>query len=269
MSDQAFSEFTYWTSYIFTILQLLFIFVALWVAARIALRSPLRGLGADEVEDEAISEADEFIEEAETEAADIMEIEADSDEEDEEYEDDEVTYEDERMSPRTANLLIWLALSGVFVVTFTDLLQLLQGLIGFVAVISAYGVQSLQGDPITSMWGDLPTGWYSLLSMVQLIFVYGLTLWAGRKLIRSTNPVFGFDLGRGSRRMLLLGAGSLIYTLVRYMVLRIVRFQLPVESPFAANGEIGFIAAWLLSLMIIVLAMQLMNSRLLKRELES
>jgi hypothetical protein len=277
MDNNTINQISIWSSFALSVLQVLGILLAMWVAGKIMLQNPWRFAADEDGEDlESFpdpfpplpddADVDEDVE-AEQAVGESENLEANT------AAEMDIELEDEDEGPpsgsihRAGTLLLWLALAGMLFLPITDLLVLLRTLIGLGLGWSIAGSQIFQLNPVNTIWGAVPSAVYSLLFILLMLLIYGVSLTTGGDALSNSGFVRRVTLSRGQRTYLLLGIGSLIYELVQGFVLSVVRFELPAASPLANSGSIGFIGAWLLVLLLVGLGILLMNSNLLKRQI--
>lgn len=129
-------------------------------------------------------------------------------------------------SRRPLQIILWLALGSLFSAPVTDLLSLLDR-----------GVQLVTQAPEFIQFGLTPQPYYDLLIMLLLLVVYGVVIWLGRGVFNNLE-LQGRRLPNINwleKALLLLVPASLIYRLLRGLVMNIV--LLPVYDPRFLNAS--------------------------------
>ncbi len=273
MDNNTIAQISIWTGFVFSVLQVLVIFFALWVAGRALLRNPILTTGEDA----------DFPEEAEkiepTSEPEVVDLESEADDEasppDAGAGDDESAPVDAMEAKRGASwinrgltIAIWLGFSGMITLVLADLLVFLRTLIGIGLGYSVLGADIFRSNPFSTMWGTVPGGLYSVMFLLLQVVVYLEVIWVGKSFVDGSGPLKQVTLTRGERWWLVLGTAALIHEVIQGLVLALIRIELPVASPFADSGLMGFFGIFLLALLLVGLVMMWMNSRLLKVEIE-
>jgi uncharacterized membrane protein required for colicin V production len=149
--------------------------------------------------------------------------------------------------PRT---LIWLGLGSIFAITLFDLIGLLQMLVELVAPAS----WGLADGTVPTFWGSAPPRVYDALSAGTTLAVYPaacLLLW--RPFREQPSPSLAHLAPSGADRILLsLACAGLINLIVTAIVVSVVFVQLPTTFRAPAAGAAGFVAAWLIGLLLVL-----------------
>jgi hypothetical protein len=274
LDNNTIAQISIWTGFTFSILQVLVIFLAMWIAGRALLRNPILSSETDLEQPE--DEDDEAIED-ETESPEMQVVAAEvgdemggevDDQVEPELEETVVAEEKETWINRGMTIVLWLGFAGMIVLALADVLVFLRTVIGIGLGYSVLGMDIFRSNPFSTMWGTVPGGLYSLMFLMLQLVVYLEVIWVGKSFVNGGGPLRSAALTRGERWWLVLGTAGLVHEVVQGLVLALIRIELPVASPFADSGLMGFVGIFILALLLIGLGMMWINSRLLKVEIE-
>lgn len=166
----------------------------------------------------------------------------------------------------TSKVFIWFALAGLILNPLIDFIRYLGDLLSLI-------IPSLRNTaPIIVFLGAGPSIFYSTLTLVFGIIVYGLGIYYMRVLVAQDQIPFlkGLQLRNWELGFVLLGIVSLINQMVRGIVIRFVSIYLPsltAQQDFV-QGVVSFWISWLLGLIILLVTVFIMNERIDRMENE-
>ncbi len=162
-----------------------------------------------------------------------------------------------RIKPLISNhnlqLILWLALAGLFLTPILDVLGWIEGLIRLV----------LQGQQlIQSGTGQVPEPFLTLLTLFLSIAVYVFALWLGKDFINNPNSLKtkSRQVGSLGKTFLVLAVASRASQFVRHIILQVVLFQLPNQQQPNDFGSLGFFIAVAIGLLMLLTILIYINN---------
>jgi len=167
---------------------------------------------------------------------------------------------------RALQIILWLTLGGLILTPLTDLLRYLGSVLNlFIPSSDKLGI-------ISVFLGMAPFLFYSTISLIQGIAVYGLTLYYARKLVVQGKLPFirGLKLSNWEFGFVLLGLAGLVNRMVNGIVVNFVSIYFPsLTNQLNLNQLfIGFWISWLIAYIILIIILFWMNELLYRRENE-
>ena len=160
-----------------------------------------------------------------------------------------------KISPsRAIQLLIWLALGEILILSFLD----------FIGLIQLFTTLSSEAGEAYTLWGRVPPLIYDLFVGFTTLFIYGFTMILGwEPLIKRVPPILeSIQLNSFEKVLGLLVIAGLVNHVVRFVVSSVIWQQTPLEVQGLEKGITGFIAGWLVGLLIIGIAIYVMYEQI-------
>ena len=161
---------------------------------------------------------------------------------------------------RAIQLLLWLALGEIFILVLLDLLGLIQ------LVTSLY--TDTTGEAYT-LWGSVPSLVHNLSTVFTELLIYGATLMiCWKPLFRRVPPIpEAIQLNSYERVFSMLAIATLVNHVIRFIIDSIIWQQTPLEVEGLGKGISGFIAGWLVGLLLVAIIIYVMSG-LIARQID-
>lgn len=160
---------------------------------------------------------------------------------------------------QTVQLILWLALGGLFTKPLLEILGWIQALLSSL-------ILSEEGLVIYGM-GTVPPATFSLLTLLLMLAVYGFVIWSGKALFAGNVQISpNIQLSRVEKWFMLLAIASMVYTVIRLIVMRVVLIELPNRLQPDDYGALGFLVAWAVGILLTALVLVILDSQLSKTE---
>ncbi len=161
---------------------------------------------------------------------------------------------------RAIQLLIWLALGEIFILVLLDLLGLIQ------LVTSLY--TDTTGEAYT-LWGSVPSLVHNLSTVFTELLIYSATLMiCWKPLFRRVPPILeAIQLNSYERVFSMLAIATLVNHVIRFIIDSIIWQQTPLEVEGLGKGISGFIAGWLVGLLLVAIIIYVMSG-LIARQID-
>lgn len=168
--------------------------------------------------------------------------------------------------PRALPVLIWFALAGVFAAPWIDLILIFQSVS---SIVQAYTLQINLGQPNIS-WGSVSWGIYSISTVSLTVLIYAYTFWIGRKALNqgSLPGIRRIELTSLERSILLLTFAGLVDSAIRLIAINFLSLRLPFLQRMEL-GIFGFVAGFLLALLILALVAFYLDNKIIDMEEEA
>jgi hypothetical protein len=164
---------------------------------------------------------------------------------------------------RAFQIVLWLAFGGLILISFMDFLRYLSYALNLV-------IPSSKSDSISVFLGMAPFLYYSMISLILGIAVYGLTLYYARKLVAQGKLPFikGLELSNWEFGFVLLGMAGLVNRMVNGIVVNFVTIYIPSLTDQLDLTQLskGFWISWLIGFIILIVTLFCMNELLYRRE---
>jgi hypothetical protein len=194
----------------------------------------------------------------------------------------------QRLAPRALLVFAWLALGGLLAAPFRDLLLLLQSL-------STLVFSSDSSTRLVTFWGSAPPQLDSLMLLLLMLVVYAIVIWAGRIILSGHERIGNSQRSDDSQRSGegkrsdegkrsgvipaiaalglspagefygLLTLAALANRALQTLIVQVVWVQLPASHD---RGPLGFLAGWLVGLLLLVVLASFLFNRVEFFELE-
>ena len=165
---------------------------------------------------------------------------------------------------RALQIVLWLTLGGLILIPFMDFLRYLSFVLDLIIPSSG------KFNSISVFLGMAPFLFYSTITLVLGIVVYGLTLYYARKLLAQGKLPFvrGLVLGNWEFGFVLLGIAGLVNRMVNGIVANFVNIRIPglTDQLDLAQLSKGFWISWLIAFIILTVTLFCMNELLFRRE---
>lgn len=160
---------------------------------------------------------------------------------------------------QTIRLILWLALGGLFAKPLLEILGWLRSLI----TLLAFTEQGIVGYGM----GTVPPSTFSLLSLLLMLAVYGFVIWSGKGLLSKSAPLSSNEQpSRVDMWFALLATASMVFTVIRLIVMQVVLFEFPNQLQPDDYGALGFLVAWVAGIILTAFLLVILDSQLSKAE---
>jgi hypothetical protein len=151
-------------------------------------------------------------------------------------------------SRRPLQWMVLFAIAGFLTLPLIDLLRFLRSLL----TILTPAIATTTGE-VATLWGNVPWLVYDALMELTALFVYTFTLVTGRKWISEQAKVSkALRLSSFERGLILFAIAGLINFVVRNVLLSVTLSQGPQVSGQLGVGVAGFLAGWLLGILLLL-----------------
>ncbi len=165
---------------------------------------------------------------------------------------------------RALRIVLWLTLGGLILIPFMDFLRYLSFVLDLIIPSSG------KFNSLSVFLGMAPFLYYSAITLILGIAVYGLALYYARKLVAQGNLPFiqGLELDNWEFWFVLLGIAGLVNRMVNGIVANFVNIRIPglTDQLDLTQLSKGFWISWLIAFIVLIVTLFSMNELLYRRE---